>query len=304
MNEEAILTTFDTREQWLANRANGIGGSEAAAVLGLHPWMSPLALYCEKIGLTGPKDADSEAVEWGRILEPVIADQFVEKTGRQLVDPGPWHSWRNNHYPFMQVTVDRLIVPIGEEGNGDLSIKTASAYKHEDWKDEEIPLPYQIQLQYELLTTGMQWGAFAALIGGQRLELRPNITRNERFCACLLEKVEEFWDRIKRGDPPDPDGSASTTETLKRLYPKDNGEAIALPGEAMEWDERRAKLKAEIKEREAAVDEIDNRIKFTIGDAAFGLLPGGQGRYSYKSVPKAGYTVQPSESRQLRRLSK
>ena len=37
-----------TREEWLARRRSGIGGSDVAAVLGLSPWKSPRQVWLDK----------------------------------------------------------------------------------------------------------------------------------------------------------------------------------------------------------------------------------------------------------------
>ena len=37
------------REEWLAARKKGIGGSDASALLGLNPYSSPLRVYLDKI---------------------------------------------------------------------------------------------------------------------------------------------------------------------------------------------------------------------------------------------------------------
>ena len=41
-----------SREKWLELRRNGIGGSEASAIMGLNPYSSPLHVYMDKIALT------------------------------------------------------------------------------------------------------------------------------------------------------------------------------------------------------------------------------------------------------------
>ena len=46
-------TTNLTREEWLEQRRRSIGGSDAAAVLGLNRFHSPYALWAEKIGAAG-----------------------------------------------------------------------------------------------------------------------------------------------------------------------------------------------------------------------------------------------------------
>ena len=37
------------RKEWLELRKNGIGGSDAASVLGLNPYRSSVSIYLEKI---------------------------------------------------------------------------------------------------------------------------------------------------------------------------------------------------------------------------------------------------------------
>lgn len=62
------------RKEWLMLRKNGIGGSDAGAVCGLNPYMSPLEVYvsktCEDIYEDKP---DNEAMREGRDLEDYVA---------------------------------------------------------------------------------------------------------------------------------------------------------------------------------------------------------------------------------------
>ena len=45
-----------SKEDWTAARRESIGGSDAAAVLGLNPWKGPFALWAEKTGAVEPED--------------------------------------------------------------------------------------------------------------------------------------------------------------------------------------------------------------------------------------------------------
>ena len=49
-----VLTPTEnlTREQWLAYRRQGIGGSDAASVLGISPFRTGVDLYYDKLGLS------------------------------------------------------------------------------------------------------------------------------------------------------------------------------------------------------------------------------------------------------------
>ncbi|HTP25420.1 MAG TPA: YqaJ viral recombinase family protein, partial [Anaeromyxobacteraceae bacterium] len=142
-----------------------IGGSTAAAAVGLDPFRSRVQLWLELTGRVEPPDT-SEAMRWGTLLEPVIAaeiDKTVEynvlRPGQQLVD-----GWRHAN---TDGTVDDGYGPLGV-----LEIKTASAYRSREWADAAVPTAYVIQVSHYMALTGLTWGLVACLIGGQRLELR------------------------------------------------------------------------------------------------------------------------------------
>lgn len=290
-----------TREQWLEARKNGIGGSDAAAILGLNPWKSPLALYNEKIGLLESDSLDDkEYVEWGNILEPVIAEKYEKVTGRQLHYPGPFVIQQNENYPHMLATVDRFIVDCANT-LGVLEIKTTSAYAEKKW-DIEPPEHYQIQLQHSLIVTGLTQGSFALLVGGQKF-IWMDVPKNEAFCALLIEKEQEFWHRLETGNPPEADGSESTKEAIRRLYPKDSGETIQLPAYLQSDALKLEAVKAAIKDAKEAKQLYENRIQAAIGGASIGLFPDGTG-FSFKQQTRAAHEVKESTFRVLRKVKK
>jgi len=299
---QASIQTAD-REQWLEVRSHGIGSSDAAAVLGLSPWKSPLALYAEKVGLIEPDDlSDLEHVRWGNILEEPIAERYSEVTGRTVVDPGRFTVDIHPEHPFILASVDRRIAGDGNgHGPGILEIKTASAYKLQDWQ-EEPPLPYQVQLQHQLMVTGCRWGSLAVLVGGQKFHY-VDLERNDDFCRILLDAELEFWSRVERRDPPDADGSDSTRRALEAMYPLDIGETVALSEEAWELAQELELAKQTIKAATDRKQEIENRIKAELGPFAKGLFSDGSG-FTFKTQRRKAYTVEAAEFRVLRRFSK
>ena len=72
-----------TREEWLDARRNGIGGSDASAILGLNPYSSPLKVYLDKIG-KGEEQETNEAMRQGTDLEPYVAERFTKETGKKV----------------------------------------------------------------------------------------------------------------------------------------------------------------------------------------------------------------------------
>ena len=82
-----LVKTQDlSRAQWLDVRKGGIGSSDAAAAVGLHPYKSPLQLWMEKTGRehllpqVDPDDATSP-MYWGTLLEPIVAAHYTRRTG-------------------------------------------------------------------------------------------------------------------------------------------------------------------------------------------------------------------------------
>lgn len=294
----AIATDRDT---WLAERLSGIGGSDSAAILGASKWYSPFRLWSEKVGLVEPEDlSDSEPVEWGNRLEPVIAEAYQERTGRMVELNPPFLITKHPQYDWMRATLDARQFDT-ERGPGILQIKTTNEYKGKDW-DDEPPLQYQIQLQHEIAVAGEGWGTLCVLIGGQRLRWF-DMDRNDKFIAALIEKLKAFWQLVLTKTPPEPDASRATTEALAKLYPSDNGETVLLPAEADDWDAVLQECKAERTKLDAREREAKNKLTAAIGAATFGMLGDGS-RYSLKTVERDGYEVKPSTYRTLRRLVK
>ena len=56
VNMEKIRTAGMSRDAWLVARRHSLGGSDAAAVMGLNPYKSPFALWAEKTGMVPEPD--------------------------------------------------------------------------------------------------------------------------------------------------------------------------------------------------------------------------------------------------------
>jgi putative phage-type endonuclease len=301
-----LMTATDTdRQAWLQARKTGIGATDAAVILGLSKFKSPLALYAEKAGLVDEDQEEHDAMEWGRRLEPVIAQKYEEVTGRETFDPGPFEIQRNASEPWMFATLDRIVTAPPADGAlpydspGVLELKTAAAWARDQW-DKEPPPIYQVQVQHQLAVTGHLWGSIAVLIGGRTFRWQ-DIERNETFINRLMKLEHEFWLRIQRRDPPPPDGSRATAEVLAMLYPHETHEVVQLPAEAAGWDIQRETAIRAIEQAEEKKTEAENRIKAAIGNYAIGVMPNGV-RYHWKTVNRKAYAVEASSYRKLARI--
>jgi putative phage-type endonuclease len=285
------------RAVWLEARRHGIGASEAAAILGLSPFATPLEVFADKLGLLEAVEP-TEEMTWGLLLEPLVAARYAEETKRRLAEPTPLTIHVHPEHEFLRATLDRVIVEAeGKPCPAPLELKTASAYDLAAWA-EEPPIHVQIQVQHQLLVTGDAWASVAALIGGQKF-VWSDIERNDEFIAAYLERACAFWRRVELGEAPEP--GAEDRDVLAQLYPRERaGETIPLPPEAEEWDSDREDAIVELKRWGSVKEQNENRLKAAIGEAAYGRLPSGI-RYSWRTVERPE-VLQPAVSyRQLRR---
>ena len=293
--------TYQNEEQWLDARQSGIGGSDAAAVLGLSPFETPLSVYARKRGLV-PETEETAPMRFGKLLEPIIADEYVRETGRTLRDPGRYTIARSEDLPYLFATLDREIVTA--EGKTSLpvplEIKSTNAFRADDWL-EEAPPHVQIQGQHQLLVTGRAWMSFAVLIGGADFRW-IDMDMNIKFITLMRERLAAFWRRVELGDPPPP--SAEDKEILVALYPRATpGTSVDLPALAATWDADRDVAVAEIGKWMRIKDQSEAQIKAAIGEAEAGVLPDG-GRYTWRTIERAEYVAGATSYRQLRRLKK
>jgi len=293
----STFTSYSDRETWLNARKRGIGGSEAAAVLGISPWVSPLTLYLRKLNLM-PEQDSSERMQWGLDLEDAVAAYYERETGRKLYSPKPYTIFESKEHPFMQCTIDRLIEQFDDRGPGVVQIKTAGPGMLGEWQ-EEVPLYYQVQIQHEMSVMGYKWGSFAVFFGDYK-GLIVDVNRNDRFVEILVEKEGEFWKRICDEDPPPVDHSESSKEALHHVYGQDTGESIALPGDALHWDQQLQELKAQERQLKKEKTGLENQIKSEMGFNTYGVLPNGTS-YIWKSHQREGYWVDATTVRTLRR---
>lgn len=297
------MESYATREQWLAARSSGLGASESQVALGLSPWQSPYYLWAVKSGRIPPDDLSGvEAVEWGLRLEREIGNAFSDRSGRQVQYDDDLTIRRHSRLPWLTCTLDAIQYDDNRDSPGVLQIKTASAYKAKEWKDEP-PLYYRVQVMHEMAVTGFTWGSLVVLIGGQRLVGPFDMDFDHEAWSMIEPRLERFWQCVATGEPPEVDWSESTTNALAKLHPDDNGEAIDLGDDIESLADQRDEIGQQIKELSDRRRGIENEIKAALGDNTYGILPSG-GKLTYKTIERDGYEVKPAKYRTLRRSKK
>ena len=255
-----------SHEEWQELRSHYIGGSDAAAVVGLNDYASPYSLWAEKTRKV-PGFAGNLATEVGTFLEEFVAQKFAQETGKKVRKCN--RSFLNSQYPFAIANIDREI--IGEDAG--LEIKTTDTLNMKKFSNGEYPANYYVQCVHYLAVTGKQRWYLAVLIGNKEFKWFT-IERDEAEIAALMTAEADFWELVKTNTPPAVDGTAATTEALKTIY-AESDDSVCCDLTAYSATLRQyIALKNQIKELEELADEAANRVKEFMGESGGGECDG------------------------------
>jgi len=298
----------EQRIKFLADRADGIGASDAPAVMGVSPWKSPLGLYAEKTGAVERSLEEKEFQEWGHRLEDPISRKFQDNHPElevvHLTDPetGESPTVRHPDNPRVFSHPDRLLRVLETGQMGLLQIKTTNVFNRDAW-ETGTPTDIRVQVQHELMTAGPDLGAdfgyVAVLIGGQQykeFQEEPHAALH----AAMMARHGEFLAALDSRTPPDAMAHRAEMDTLKALFPDGDGTAVDLTDHHLALTERFLELAAAAKDIKNQRDGIKAEIAQFLGNDSYGILPGAAGKWTWNV--RAGHhrkAVDIAESRIL-----
>lgn len=255
------------RKDWLILRKNGIGGSDAGAVCGLNPYISPLEVYVSKMcdGISEDKP-DNEAMREGRDFEDYVAKRFTEASGLKTRRSNMMYA--SKKHPFMIADVDRLVTGRADGITG-LECKTASPYSAEKWKDGKIPAHYIMQCYHYMSVLGAKSWYIAVMVYGREFKYMK-VERNEEIIQQLIRIEENFWKHNVMGRVmPEPDGSDAAEAFINRHFAESRKElSIPLKG----FDEklrRREEITDIINQLDTEKKKIEQEIKTYMNEAEY-----------------------------------
>ena len=151
---KVLVSTLDLPEaDWLEYRRRGIGGSDAASILGVSPFKTARDLYYDKLKIVTYEDPEENWVQkkMGHLLEDLVAEIFHVRTGYEIYQVKKM--FYHPKYPFMLADVDYFItMPNGETAI--LEIKTTNYNATDHWwvnGVEAVPVNYEIQGRHYIL---------------------------------------------------------------------------------------------------------------------------------------------------------
>ena len=277
----------EERAAWLAERKTGIGGSEAAAVMGLSPWATPVPVWLDKTGRAAPKE-DTEAMRIGTELEDFVARRYCQETGRTVQ--------RYNkmlHVDCLLGNFDRLVIREGEKvashmGEVRTNLLLECKTSTREWEDG-VPLYYQTQVQHYMgLVACLEAADVAVLFLGRKHFEVYRVERDQAVIDHMQAYLREWWERhVVRDEMPKPQNEAD----CKLLWARSNpGKSVEATAEIVE----KLKKYADAKETEKAVKDIaaalQSDIEAFMGDAEVLVGPDGKPMLTWKSAKDTSKT--------------
>lgn len=248
------------------DRTKYIGGSDAAPILGISPWRTPLDVYLDKVQ---PRIEDSDPARLrvltrGTRMEPYVIDLLAEEEG--LLITGRNNRYIDPEYGFIACEIDSEYFDDQLDSIQNIEIKTVSPFKAKEWGEEKtdaIPVYYTAQAMHGLMVTGRQVCVFGVLIGADDFRVY-RIERDNETISAMREREIDFWKRVTTLTPPE----ATTAADILRLFDKDSGKAIEATGNVLEVFNHLRDLKGQIKTLEAQAGTAEEQIKLFMQDAS------------------------------------
>jgi len=272
-----VATSDLPREDWLALRRAGIGGSDIGALLGMSKYTSPYELYLDKRGEL-PEIPRSEFLEraatWGHLHEPLIAQRFAELHDLRTRRVG---LIQHESEPWMLANLDRQVAGC-PDGPCALEIKNRSAWKAADWgptgDPEGVPDTEALQTHWYMAVTGYRHMHVGVLINGND-DRYYRVGADEQIAQDVIAMARGFWRRVQDGTPPPVDGSQAVTDLLATLWPAQAGtEKIISPAEVAPLLAERERLATEARALAERSAEVGNRLAELLGESEAAVWDG------------------------------
>lgn len=270
IKRETFCTSSE--EEWHKLRVQDITSTESAALFGLSPYVTPFELWHRKKKGSVVEAEPNDRVKWGNRLQDSIAAGIAEDKG--------WKVERRSQYERIKdlrlgASFDFTIM--GGDGHdfesGLLEVKNVdSLIARENWivtdDEHEAPPHIEMQVQHQLLVSGLKYAYIGALVGGNRIILIRR-TPSPGVIQSIVTKAEEFWRSIEDNTPPVPNFSKDS-EFITKLYQSVRpGKVVDVSkdAEVLHWVEQYQKASAAKEEAETIRQEMKARIFTKFQDA-------------------------------------
>jgi putative phage-type endonuclease len=260
-----MATDAERKAAWLDKKVHSIGGTDAAAILGLNRYRSPIQVWLEKKGLVDTVQ-ENDAMRWGKKLERPILEAYSDMVGHPVTFADPYEFIQSKHLPVLGCSLDARWQDCDHRPVDAKNTRQRTS----DWGDpgsDVFPVHYQIQLCVQMHVTDTPMADLAVLFSGSDLQ-QYTIHRDMDLESAMLERLHVWWQRhIVEGIQPDADGSDSCTKYIRKRFARSTEKVADATPEVIDWVRRRKEAVELIKVHEEVKAEMENLICAYLGDA-------------------------------------
>lgn len=198
------IIQFTTEEAWLKERINDLTSSDIPCLFGCGYQSYEELILCKRNKSTSAITTD-ERMQWGNALQDAIANEFAIQNN--------WTIRKKTEYiriPEIRIgsSFDYEIIEESEDDkceayadNAILEIKNVDQFQykkewHQGFQIEATPY-IELQIQHQLLISGLNKGYIGALIGGNQGVILPR-EANKKIHDAILIKAEKFWKEVDK----------------------------------------------------------------------------------------------------------
>lgn len=209
------LIKFDTKEEWLQLRKEGIGGSDLAPILGHSRYRNTKDIYKSKN--EDVEQITSFAIDFGNRFEPIIFEAFKNKY-KDIFAVLDFKNimFRNIWFPFLQASLDGVLVYKSTSQVGVLEIKSCQQRKgkwYDEYGNRVVPQDYFDQAIHYFNVTNAEFVVFYILVNYENPQndrdmefLTPRIYWRKdylEYCKHCIEECSSFWNNnVLKGVEP------------------------------------------------------------------------------------------------------
>ena len=298
------------REQFLAERQTGVGGSDAASLFNLGYGCTRRLWYDKMAAKKDFEFEQTKAIRLGNLMEPFFAQEYAAETGNVVSAERVFVQDAEAH---IAVHIDAWVRKTPAPPKGVAEIKSCGRGAWFKYKREGLPEDYILQLQTGMGAAALSWGVF--IIGcrdsGEILHWEVNF--NPEIYAEIKSAARSFWETLKHKENPidrlEPDDKRCASCSYRTTC---QGEHISLAAAGLtakdgyEMDNSILPLLIERAERSELrkqandlFEECNEEIKARLGDRKLVCTEQGH-RVQYYSFVKQEYIVKSHEERPLR----
>lgn len=234
--ERIVINPIDDAH-WLSLRTKDLTSTDVAALFGLSPYKTRFELWQEKRHGDRVPFTDNDRAKWGRRLESVVATGIAEDQG--------WTVRPMKEYvrlPDVRIgsSFDFRIQNGPTSGDDDadhiLEVKTVDFLAFRDgWTIDqdfiEAPPHIELQVQHQMLVSGLRRAYIGVMVGGNRIEVIQRDADDEVHAGIMAEAAK-FWASINENRPPDPVMPDDADALIRLNSFAEPGKLIDLRGDA------------------------------------------------------------------------